>query len=174
MGSTGMNPAAQLQLEEPRFQDGKAMLVAGMEGRFTGPDIKNISALWQRFAPHIGKVPGQVGPIAYGLCSNMVSAPFSFDYLAGVEVSQTSRFPADFSVISIPAMHYAIFTHHGLISNLAVTIDAIYHRWLPNSGCTFLPPIPDVPYMIERYDQRFNPQTASGDIELWIPIATRQ
>jgi AraC family transcriptional regulator len=170
MNSTGVNQATQPQLEEPRFQDGKAMLVAGLQHRYNGPDVKNISALWQRFAPHIGKIPGQVGPVAYGLCSNMIVAPFSFDYMAGVEVSSAAGLPADFSVTSIPAMSYAIFTHRGHVSNLRMTMDAIYQQWLPKSGRTFLQPIPDVPYMVERYDGRFNPETASGEIELWIPI----
>jgi AraC family transcriptional regulator len=168
--STGVNQAKQLQLEEPRFQDGKAMLVAGLKNRFTGPDVKNISALWQRFGPFIGRIPSQIGHVAYGLCSNMTSNPFSFDHMAGVEVSSSSGLPADFSVISIPAMRYAIFTHRGQIENLSMTIDAIYHRWLPNSGHSSLQPIPDVPYMIERYDERFHPETASGDVELWIPV----
>jgi AraC family transcriptional regulator len=170
MSTTGVNQATQFQLEEPRFQDGKAVLVAGLKNRFAGPDVKNISALWERFGPFIGKIPSQVGDVAYGLCYNMISNPFSFDYMAGVEVSSSSGLPADFSIISIPSMRYAIFTHRGPIANLSITIDAIYHRWLPNSGRSFLQPIPDVPYMIERYDERFHPETASGDVELWIPV----
>jgi predicted transcriptional regulator YdeE len=27
-----------------------------------------------------------------------------------------------------------------------------------------------VPYMFERYGEGFNPQTESGDIEIWIPL----
>jgi AraC family transcriptional regulator len=170
MSSTGVNKSPHTGVDEPRFEHGKARLVAGLKRRFTGPDVKNISALWQSFAPVIDKVPGQVGHIAYGLCSNMILSPFSFDYLVGVEVSKVDGLPQDFSVTNIPELHYAIFTHHGQISNLSMTIDAIYHRWLPSSGRSFLQPIPDVPYMIERYDERFNPQTASGDVELWVPV----
>ena len=172
--NTGANQATQPQLEEPRFQYGKVMLVAGFKQRFKGPDVKSISALWERFMPFIGKVSGQVGQVAYGLCSNMISTPFSFDYLVGVEVAKATELPADFSVTNIPAMRYTIFTHHGYASDLSSTIDRIYHQWLPKSGRSFLQPIPDVPYMIERYDERFNPQTASGDIELWIPVELQQ
>lgn len=172
--NAGANQATQPQLEEPRFQDGKAMLVAGFKQRFSGPDVRSFSALWERFMPFIGKVPGQLGQIAYGLSSNMISSPFSFDYLAGVEVAKPTGLPADFSVTSVPAMRYAIFTHHGQVSKLSNMIDVIYHQWLPKSGRTLLQPTADVPYMIERYDQRFNPQTASGDIELWIPVELKQ
>ncbi len=170
MSNTVARRAAQVLLEEPRFQNGKAMIVAGFTQRFHGPEVRNISALWKCFAPFIGKVPDQVGQIAYGLCSNMVKSPFSFEYMAGVEVSKADGLPQDFSVTNIRVTRYAIFTHHGQISSLSRTIDAIYHRWLPSSGHSFLPPVSHVPYLIERYDERFNPQTACGDVELWIPI----
>ena len=104
----------------------------------------------------------------------MISTPFSFEYMAGVEVSRPSDFPADFSAISIPAMRYAICTHHVFVSNLPMTIDAIYRRWLPNLVRTFLQAISDLPYLIERYDERFDPRTGSGDVELWIPTAIKQ
>lgn len=170
MSIAGGDASRQSTVEEPRFEDGRATLVAGYKQRFTGPDVKNISLLWQRFAPHIGKTPGQVGQLAYGLCSNMNPSPFSFESMAGVEVSGPTGLPTDFSVTSIPAMRYVIFTHHGSVSNISKTIDAIFQQWLPNSGKSFLQPTPDVPYMIERYDERFDPQTASGDVELWIPV----
>ncbi len=174
MSKLGVNPATHPQLQKPSCYDSKARVVAGLKGRFTGSDVKNISALWLRFGPLIGEIVGQVGPIAYGLCSNMISTPFSFEYMAGVELSSPSGLPADFCAISIPAMRYAVFTHHGLVSNLPMTIDAIYRRWLPNSVRTFLQTIPDLPYMIERYDERFDHRTGSGDVELWIPTAITQ
>ena len=170
MTSTGVNKAAQTQPERPRFQPGKAMLVAGLKQRFNGPDIKNISGLWQRFSLFLGRVPDQVGQIAYGLCANLKSFPFGFDYTAGVEVSKAESLPPDFHVTNIPVMRYAIFTHHEAVAKLSTTIDAIFHQWLPNSEQSLLQVAPDVPYLIERYDERFNPQTASGDVELWIPI----
>jgi AraC family transcriptional regulator len=45
-----------------------------------------------------------------------------------------------------------------------------WHRWLPSSGYAPIEANSDVPYMFERYGEGFNPQTESGDIEIWIPL----
>jgi AraC family transcriptional regulator len=158
------------QLEEPRLEHGRPMLIAGIKQRFTGATKKNIPALWQEFMPHIGNVPGQVGHVTYGLCLNMVAAPFSFDYMAGVAVPGNSSLPNGFNFVSVPAMRYAIFPHRGHVMNLPNTIDAIWNKWLPSSGQAFAQVGRDVPYMWERYGEAFDPVKMMGDIELWIPI----
>jgi AraC family transcriptional regulator len=168
MTSTGMKPSAPSPPEPPRLENGKSLLVAGLRGNFSGP--AGIPELWQRFAAYIGKIPGQVGDLGYGLSSNLVSEPFRFDYTAAVEVSDASALPEGFVHVNIPAMRYAIFSHRDHISKLRDTIDAIYHNWLPNSGQTLANVAPDLPYMLERYGDKFDPQTGLGGIEVWIPI----
>jgi AraC family transcriptional regulator len=165
--------APQLQLESPRFENGKSMLVAGLRERFTGATMRNIPELWQRFGPSIGNIPGQMGQVAYGLCSNMLPQPFSFDYMAGVEVSSSAKLPEGFSHVSIPELRYAIFPHRKHLSKLPDTIDAVFNRWLPNSGFALMHGIPDLPYMMERYGESFDPQSGFGDLELWIPIKAK-
>jgi AraC family transcriptional regulator len=103
-------PASQIQ--PSRFEDSKPLRIAGLKQRLSNETMKDISALWQRFIPHFGKVPGQVGNIAYGLCSKLEMKPFSFDYLAGVEVSGNLKLPEGFSHVDIPALRYAVFPHH--------------------------------------------------------------
>ena len=49
MSNPEINPSTHPQLQEPSFHDSKAMVVAG-------PDIKNISALWQRSGPSSEKL----------------------------------------------------------------------------------------------------------------------
>jgi AraC family transcriptional regulator len=95
-------PAPQIQ--PSRFEDFRPQRIAGLKQRLNNENMKNISALWQRFVPHFGKVPGQVGLIAYGLCCHLEMNPFSFDYLAGVEVSGNSKLPEGFSHVDIPAL----------------------------------------------------------------------
>ena len=61
-----MDQATKAKLT-PRFVDGKPMIVAGMSEHVTSETWDKIDKLWWRFAPHIGKVPGQVGArVAYG------------------------------------------------------------------------------------------------------------
>lgn len=92
MGSPRIHPPTQSELEEPRFHLGQRMLITGVKGRFTGPDLGKHSALWQSLAVHLGKIPGQVASITYGVCYNIIPSPFSFEYMAGVEISEAQLF----------------------------------------------------------------------------------
>src|SRR5260370_27629570 len=105
-----------VQLDAPRFEDGKALLIAGLREHYSSETMKNIPELWMRFAPRIGNIPGQVGRVAYGLCFNALS-PDGMDYLAGVEVSSSSGLPGDFRVATIPAQQSAVFSHREHVSN---------------------------------------------------------
>src|SRR5216683_3348687 len=102
MSQATMKKSPAVQLEAPRSQNSKALRIAGLRERYTSETMKNIPELWGRFGPHIGKIPGQVGRVAYGLCFNALS-PNGIDYLAGVEVSSAQGLPGEFSVAAIPA-----------------------------------------------------------------------
>jgi AraC family transcriptional regulator len=162
--------ASAPQIQPLRFEDFRPLRIAGLKQRLNSENMKAIPELWQRFIPHFGELPGQVGNIAYGLCSHLEMSPFSFDYLAGVEVSGDSKLPEGFRQVDIPALRYAVFPHHDHVSKISQTVDAIWHRWLPSSGYPPIEANSGVPYMFERYGEGFNPQTETGDIEIWIPL----
>jgi len=44
-------------------------------------------------------------------------------------------------------------------------MNAIWNSWLPQSGYVAA----DAPGL-ERYDERFNPETGLGGFEIWIPV----
>jgi hypothetical protein len=94
MSQATMKKSPAMQLEAPRFEFSRALLIAGLRERYTSETMKNMPELWQRFAPHIGNMPGQVGRVAYGLCFNALS-PDGMDYMAGVEVSGSSGLPSN-------------------------------------------------------------------------------
>src|SRR6266851_1623815 len=100
MSQATMKKSSAAQLEAPRFEKGKPLRIAGLRQHYTPETMKNIPELSQRFAPHIGKTPGQVGHVAYGLCFNALS-PDGVDYLVGAEVSNSSDLPGDFSIANI-------------------------------------------------------------------------
>jgi AraC family transcriptional regulator len=160
------SPAAQL--EAPRFEYGKPLRIAGLGEHYTPETMKNMPELWQRFAPHIGKIPGQVGQVAYGLCFNALS-PDGMDYMAGVEVSGSSGLPDGFSVAAIPAQKYAVFSHREHVSKMYETLDAI-DKYLPGSGLEVACEAADAPNFFERYSEEFDPQTGMGGMEVWVPI----
>ena len=152
-------------LQPPRFQTSKPLLVAGIGERHTwesgGPAIPG---QWQRFHQSVENIPGRVGKVAYGVCCNGDDAG-NFDYIAGVEVSDFSDLPREFSKVRIPEQRYAVFTHGEHISTIRRTINTIWNHWLPASGLKAA----DAPNF-ERYDENFDSLTGNGGLEIWIPV----
>jgi len=162
--AVAMNHSVLKELAEPRFETRKAFLVAGLSARYDYESCGGgIPAQWQRFAPYIGSVPGQVGSDAYGVRYN--SDDNGLDYLCGVEVGEFSQLPPELSRVRVPANRYAVFTHHGHISAIRSTWSTIWSKWLPKSGHQSA----DAPDF-ERYDARFDPRTGNGEVEIWVPL----
>jgi AraC family transcriptional regulator len=161
-----MNDNLLVNLDPPRFEDGRTLLIAGLSERYSESTNAGIPALWQRFVPHLGHVPGQIGHVAYGVVYNGDGAG-NIDYMAGVEVSSFSALPPEFSRLQIPEQKYAIFTHRGHISDIRRTWHTIFNLWLPQSGRK-LAHAPE----IERYSEDFDGRTGLGTVEIWIPLSS--
>src|SRR5206468_2922839 len=168
MSQATMKKSPAMQLEATRFENGKALLIAGLRGHYTPETMQTAPELWQRFAPYIGSIPGQVGHVAYGLCFNALS-PDGMDYMAGVEVSSSSGLPGEFAIASIPAQKYAVFSHREHVSKLHETLDAI-DKWLPGSGLDVACGTAGAPDFFERYSEEFDPRTGMGGIGVWVRL----
>lgn len=151
-------------IQPARFVTGRAMLIAGLGERYSGESSKNIPTQWQRFGPHIGKIPHQAGKITYGVCCNP-DGKGNFDYICGVEVSEFAGLPKDFTQLRLTAQRYAVFAHRGHISTLRNTMMAIWNQWAPESKHK----VADAPNF-EHYGPEFDPRTGNGGLEIWIPI----
>jgi AraC family transcriptional regulator len=160
-----MDSTALDHLKPPRFETSKPLLVAGLSERIThdnqGAGIPN---QWQRFHQSVDNIPGRIGKVAYGVCCNGDDAG-NFDYIAGVEVADFSDLPREFSRVRIPEQKYAVFTHSDHISTIRRTVNTIWNHWLPMSGMKAA----DAP-SFERYDEKFDPTTGNGGLEIWIPV----
>jgi AraC family transcriptional regulator len=71
-------------LQPPRFETGKPLLVAGLGERYTWESGAAIPGQWQRFHQSVANFPGRIGKVAYGVCCNGDDAG-NYDYIAGVE-----------------------------------------------------------------------------------------
>jgi AraC family transcriptional regulator len=151
-------------LQGPRFQTGTPLLVAGIGERISCENGAAIPGQWQRFHQSVANIPGRIGKVAYGVCCNGDDAG-NFDYIAGVEVSDFSDLPREFSTVRIPEQRYAVFTHRDHISGIRRTVNTIWNQWLPGSGLKAA----DAPNF-ERYDEKFDPLTGNGGLEIWVPI----
>jgi AraC family transcriptional regulator len=132
--------------------------------RYDCASSAGIPAQWQRFLPHFGNIPGQIGRVAYGVICNSDDEG-NFDYICGVEVSDFSALPADFSHVRIPEQRYTVFSHREHISEIRRTMSTIWSKWLPESGHEVV----DAP-VFERYAEDFDATTGKGGVEVWIPI----
>ncbi|RKE37538.1 AraC family transcriptional regulator [Paraburkholderia sp. BL23I1N1] len=159
-----MDETLLAHLEPPRFEDGKPLLVAGLSERYTSETCAAIPSQWQRFGDYFGRIPGQVGKVAYGVCYNADDAG-NIDYLTGVEVGDFSALPAELSRLRISPQRYAVFSHREHIAAVRRTWNTIWNQWLPTSGH-----IPADAPNFERYDEKFDPVSGMGGLEIWLPL----
>jgi AraC family transcriptional regulator len=159
-----MDSTALDQIPKPRFEISKAFLVAGLGERIHCENGAVIPGLWYRFNQTVDGIPARIGNVSYGVCCNADDAG-NFDYIAGVEVADFSDLPREFSRVRIPAQKYAVFTHADHVATIRRTISTIWNHWLPASGHEAA----DAPNF-ERYDEKFDPKTGNGGLEIWVPI----
>lgn len=168
-----MTMPSATSIKPARFEQKSTMRIAGLRLRLDDKAAQKIPELWQQLAPHLGKVSSQVGNADYGLCIRVDDSNSCFDYLAGMEIGDRSGVPTEWSEVTLPEQQYAVFTHHRHVSQLRQTIHNIFDQWLPASGYVHAAGGPGMVHFIERYGDTFNPQTGTGDIELWLPVKTR-
>jgi AraC family transcriptional regulator len=166
MEAIKMDETLLTTLEPPRIVQGQTLLIAGLGERYTSETSAGIPAQWQRFGPHLGHIPGQIGHVAYGVLCNGDDAG-NIEYISGVEVSDFSRVPKEFSRIRIPEHRYAVFTHRGHISMIRRVWFTIWNKGLPESG----EKVAGAPEF-ERYGEEFDPETGNGGFEIWIPVVS--
>ena len=96
-----MNSTLTVNLQPPRFETGKPLLVAGLGERYNQENGAGIPGQWQRFHQSVANIPDRVGNVAYGVCCNGDDAG-NFDYVGGVEVSDFSDLPREFAASAFP------------------------------------------------------------------------
>ncbi|MDB5801034.1 MAG: AraC family transcriptional regulator [Rhodocyclales bacterium] len=154
-----------VDVEPPRFESGRLLLIAGLRERYDCTSSAGIPAQWQRFMPQFETgMAGQISRVAYGVTCNFDDAG-NFDYLCGVEVADFSSLPASLSRVRIAGQRYAVFQLSDHISTIRRSLNTIWNKWLPESGLEAA----DAPNF-ERYDESFDPRTGMGGMEFWLPI----
>jgi AraC family transcriptional regulator len=157
---------------QPTLVHRPAFHVIGMAGRFTPATTSRIPELWERFARGpMDTVPHRRGHHTLGVCVDADPATIEeagFTYVAAVEVDRLDHVPPGMIAMTVPANTYAVFTHSGHISRLPDTVKQVWGRWVPSSPYAHVP-APD----FEWYDERWDPTTGEGEIDLYVPVAER-
>lgn len=150
-----------MPLEPERFESAGPMTLAGTDQYYAFAERGGVADQWSTFNP----LPDLAVECAgYGVSHAMDER--GFRYLCGVRVAGESGLPDGLEVVRLPSRRYAVFIHRGHVSTLCRTCDAIFRDWLPASGCA---PAEDA-VMMERYAERFDPRTGSGEVEIWLAL----
>ena len=161
-----MNPESIAPLPPPRLVSRDTFLLFGPTQHYAAGANAGIPSQWSRFAPYIGHFPHEVPGVTYGVITN-VDASNNFDYTCAVEVTVFPADPAGFTRLRVAPQQYAVFEHRDHISSIQSTITAIWERGLVDASLRAT----DAP-CFERYDDRFDPRTGLGGLEIWVPVVS--
>ena len=156
--------AVALGLNQPTFQVGPELVIAGINQSYTMETRSGIPQQWERFVPRAGNIPNPKGTVFYGVCWN-TKPDCAFDYLTGIEVTNTSNLSNEFASVKLDTRRYAAFAHTAHVSAIPKTIDTIWTKWVPDCGLK----VANAP-CFERYTSDFNPNTGMGGMEIWVPL----
>lgn len=159
-----MDESLLAQIEPPRFENGKTLLIAGIGQHYTNETSAQIPAQWQKIVPYLGSIPGEVHGTTYGVICQTDDAG-NTEYICGVEVSDFSKVQPELRRMRIPEQRYAVFSHREHISTLRRTYFTIFNKWLPESEYRVV----EAPEL-ERYGNEFDPRTGNGGFEIWVPV----
>jgi AraC family transcriptional regulator len=159
-----MHPSTPASLSTPRIARTGEMLIVGIGEECREAGAASIPAQWNRFAPHIGHIPRQVGTTTYGVITNFDHGG-GYLYVAGVEVKEFPVEPKTFTHVRVPPQTYAVFAHHSHVSQVAATWRAIWEYGLTDAGYQAV----EGP-ALERYGPEFDGRTGLGGFEVWVPV----
>jgi AraC family transcriptional regulator len=151
-------------LRPVRFEDGRAMLFAGLRRKHAFASMgHDIPGQWDDFVK-LGTLPGQVGTTAYGAICGGDPKTQTMEYMCAVEVESFDSLPKDLGRMRVPAVRYAVFLHEGNVATIQDTWKQVF-AWLPASGMQSAH-TPD----FEVYDERFDGATGDGGVEIWLGV----
>jgi predicted transcriptional regulator YdeE len=115
---------------------------------------------------------GWADGIYYGLaCYQAGWEERGFLYLAGRALASDSGIAQSvahtaLAVKSIPALTFACFVHKGRRHNLPLTLDYVYHTWLPRSGRTLA-----LPWVVEAFGPELPPvDDDDAETAVYLPV----
>ncbi len=159
------------QFSDPRIEQSGPLLVAGLRAPLDEQSAEKIPQLWQQLVSCWDDIPQRVGPADYGLCIHLQGREYY--YMAACAVWDFTGLPEKFSPFIIPSQTYAIFEHRGSVSSICNTIDFAFDQWLPQSGYQHQATQENALHFFERYGEKFDPSTGTGDIEIWLPLLNK-
>ncbi|MDJ0629741.1 MAG: GyrI-like domain-containing protein [Rhodobacter sp.] len=144
-----------------RIEEAPARRLVGANGRYTKDTRGGIPRQWGNW--DYAALTGVVGELVFGVSHGF--APGSFQYLCGMEVSADAPVPEGQIELCLPSGPHAVFVHQGHVSGIATMFDRVLNGAHLGDGWVMAPGP-----QYEVYTEDFDPQTATGKVELWFPI----
>jgi AraC family transcriptional regulator len=126
-----------------------------------GPN-PGIKLQWESFMGDFGKIEGQIGFSAYGVC-HACDGHGQMDYMCAVEVKDAGQVPGYLHTLQIPARKVAVFLHEGPLETISETWMKIFNTWLPAAKLE----VAHGP-QFEVYGEAFN--AGKEEVEIFIPV----
>ena len=155
-------------LIEPRFVEKDAFVLVGVQ-RYTGDGFQVIGEAWQELKANWHKIKRKNPHTMYGFedySRDFYKEQLQFYYMAAVESESDADIPDGMCIKQIPKAEYAVFTVNGN-GEIGKAFRYIYDVWLPSSEYYFS----DELYAdFEYYDERWDCQSSSAQMDLYIPV----
>ena len=141
-----------------------ALNVTGMSIR-TKPMSPDIPALWPKFVAREDEIEGKLeSPVTYGVMRH--EWPDTLFYMAAVAVPAGAPLPEGMENREVGAGSFARFRYP--LGRLGEGFGEIFNRLLPSSGYEQAPG-----YLLERYDESFDPGDRDSLVDILIPVRPR-
>lgn len=156
---------------EPKYVERDEFILVGSR-KYTGDGFEVIGQAWQELKTNMAKI-NRVNPnTMYGFedySEDFLSEPLQFHYMAAVEAESATNIPDGMCMKKIPKALYAVFTVNGNNANGEIwkAFQYIYNVWLPASEYCLSD---ELCADFEYYDERWDCQQTSSQMELYIPI----
>ncbi len=127
-------------------------------------------AVWRRFRPFVERIPNRVGTHTFGLNEIVDMEAGELIYAPAVEVSDLGDLPEELFGKTLERGRFAVFAFQlaggDIGGEFRRAYDFIYGAWAQkNRACL------RAWYDLEVYDERFDPETLSGEASIWVPVA---
>ncbi len=154
----------------PTFATRPDIRIVGLAQPFKKSEGVDGPAVWRRFRPSMDCIPNRVGFHTFGLNQVVDMAAGELVYAPAVEVSVIGDLPDELFGKTLEGGRFAVFAFPldggDIGTEFRRAYDFIYGAWAKkNRSCL------RAWYDLEVYDDRFDPETLTGEVSIWVPVA---
>jgi len=153
----------------PTFTTCPDIRIVGLAQPFRKSEGLDGPTVWRRFRPFVEQIPNRVGSHTYGLNEVVDMDAGELIYAPAVEVSEIGDLPGELFGKTLEGGRFAMFavplSGGDIGAEFRRAYDFIYGAWAQRDGVRLR-----AYYDFEYYDERFDPETLSGEASIWVPV----